>query len=246
MSRWIAYARPHLQCPLRLFCFHFAGGAASLYRPWVSRLFPSIDVLPVQLPGRETRFGEPPLRFAEEVASALLSELQPLLVEKPVALFGHSMGALLAFEVARRLPTPPVVLFLSGCPGPTAGRHRPSVHDKDDRAILDRLRAIGGVPADILADTRTMNVFLPTLRADFSIVENYAPPTEARLASPIVCFAGAEDPEASTDEVRSWSRHTDAEFLVHTVPGDHFFIRSASDLVLAVVERELMGRMSRS
>jgi len=223
---------------VRLFCFHHAGGAASVFFPWRRLLNPRIGLCRIQLPGREERLAEPPAadlaRPADAVAAAMGS-----LVDRPFAFFGHSMGALLAFEVARRLPVAPVVLAVSACAAPRARPRSEPLHRLSDAALLDVVRRFGGTPDVLLADAQHVRQILPVLRADLEAVETHVVPPDVRLDTPIIRIAAADDAQVSEQAVDGWQARTRAWSDKHVFDGGHFFIRTRAPGLVALLERYL-------
>ncbi len=213
---------------LRMFCFPFAGGGASAYVGWQRRLGPHVQVMPVRLPGRETRFQEP--RFTD--LDALVEELDAQLgeqLDRPHVMFGHSMGALIAFSLAERrhaLGKPlPRALFLSG----HRARHLPLPHLIDrgasDEELAEVLTALGGIPQRMLEHPEWLNTLLPVARDDLLLCAGPLSEDVNPLPVPLHVFAGAGDRIVPPAEMRPWGRHTTAEFEMQTFDGGHFFLR---------------------
>ncbi|MFE6520895.1 thioesterase II family protein [Streptomyces sp. NPDC057794] len=239
---WIVGTRRPATPAVRLFCLPYAGGGASTYSAWPA-LFPDeVDVCPVELPGRLTRWSETAFDRAEPLVEALATALEAEL-DVPYALFGHSMGALLAFELARALrrrgADEPRILFVSGGPAPQLPRRLPQIHDELDDVVVDRLRNLGAVPEDVYAEPELLELLLPTIRADFSVVETYKHQPEPPLGCPVVAFAGTEDREVPPELVASWHEQTTGGFTHHILPGDHFFLHSARTALLNTVRTAL-------
>lgn len=243
-QRWVIVhqARPHAR--LRLFCFPHAGGGASVFREWYRSLPEEIEVCAVQLPGRENRLRDQPIANMVDLIGQLSDVLEPAL-DRPYALFGHSMGALIAFEFARRsqqVQNAPLQLFLSGRNAPKIAyphelenpRHRLS---KD--ALIDELRLIHGTPTEILDNQELMAALLPTLRADFALVETYAYGKGQPLSCPIHAFGGDDDTFTSRAGLDSWAEETEGAFQADILPGDHFFIASQRPALLRHIARDL-------
>jgi medium-chain acyl-[acyl-carrier-protein] hydrolase len=227
---------PDPAAPLRLFCFHHAGAGASTFQPWLAPLASAgVAVCAVQLPGRENRFLEPAHSRLEPLIDALMPQLAPHL-DRPFALFGHSMGALVAFEVTRALRATgapmPAHLHVAGRIAPQLTDPRRRLHNLSDQELLEELRALGGVPRAVLEDRDLMALALPVLRADLAVNETYRHTPAAPLRVPITAFGGTHDPKVREDELRAWERQTYAGFRTCIVPGDHFFVSSALPLVL--------------
>jgi medium-chain acyl-[acyl-carrier-protein] hydrolase len=211
---------------LRLFCFPFAGGGASLFRSWSDRLPSAITVRPIQLPGREDRFGEPAFTclqpLVDDVITSILTQ-----AHLPFALFGHSMGSLIAFEVARRLrrlhARQPKCLFVSGRRAPQLPDSEPPLSGLPAADLVRELRRLNGTPAWVLECAELMEFILPTLRADFAVSETYLYRDEPPLDCPIHAFGGAGDPDAGHEDLVAWSRQTAGQFVLRIFPGDHFY-----------------------
>lgn len=235
--RWVA-ADLRDEAEVHLLCLPYAGGGAAAYRGWGGLLPPEIDVVPVQLPGREGRVQEQAFNRMDPLVDALVHALAPWLA-RPFALFGHSMGALIAYELAARMS--PVRLFIAGHPSPGLPSSRIPVHDIPDEAFTDSLRTLGGTPAEVLAHPELMALLLPLLRADFELCETYEFSARPPLSCPVSVFGGLADPLASAAGLNAWAELTSAACTVRTVPGGHFFLGEARELVLHAVARDLLG-----
>lgn len=225
-SSWLQGFRPVAEPRRRLVCFPYAGAGAAVFRDWAPEVGPDTELLAVRLPGRETRIGEPPLHRVEDALPAILAALAPL-GDRPLVLFGHSLGAALAYAAARALAAqgrPPALLAVSGRRAPHRTSRRPSTRGLDDAAFRARLAALGGTPPEVLACDDLMELMLPMLRADFAMSEAFHDHDPPPLAVPILAFAGTEDTEAAVDEVAGWERLAGAGFTLRTLPGGHFFL----------------------
>lgn len=228
-----------------LVCLPFAGAGASFYRPWQRPAEPyGLDILPLQLPGRERRIDEEPYRDAHTAADGLLSELLDALEESPgprrIALFGHSLGSVLAYELARRLVETPDVtvlrLFASGCPHPAEQRARQAT-GLDDDTFLERVSEFAGYTHEALQDPEMRELILPTLRADVEMHESYVPVDARPLPVPVTCLRGVEDTLVSRAEAAAWVRTTDSGFRSVELPGGHMYLtESAPDLLRIAAE----------
>jgi surfactin synthase thioesterase subunit len=244
-SSWVLRPRQRSDNPrLRLFCFPYAGAAASAYREWPAALGPEIEVLAIQLPGRGARFREPPFERCADLAAAAASGLAPLL-DEPFAFFGHSMGALVAFELTRELRRQgrpgPALLAVSGRQGPQRPEpHPPYSHLPDAEFVAEVVTRYGGIPDEVLAEKDLLRLLIPALRADVGMLEHYEYVAEAPLACPLVCLGGLEDPEVSLADLEAWRDETRAACAVRTFAGGHFFIDSARAEVAQVLREQLL------
>jgi medium-chain acyl-[acyl-carrier-protein] hydrolase len=242
LNGWAIFPKPEPNARLRLFCFPYAGGGASIFSPWVRILPPEVEVVAVQPPGRESRLSEKPYSDMTELVDAMHRELRPHF-DKPFAFFGHSNGGLMAFELARRLRREgrpgPVHLYVGGRPAPQVVRTEEPIHNLPEPEFLDALRRLKGTPEEILQNAEIMELIMPLLRADFSLGETYRYTHEPPLDVPISAYGGRRDDEVSVDEVEAWREQTTAAFRLQVFPGDHFFINGDRALVLAELSREL-------
>ncbi len=228
---------------VRLFCLPYAGGGALAYRTWVQELPETIDVCPIQLPGREQRLREQPYTRVEPLTEALVGALAPELEDLPFALFGHSMGALIAYEVAHRLRSErglaPVRLLVSGRSAPHLFTDEKNYHRLPDAELKQVLRNMEGTPQEILDHDELMELMLPIIRADFKLTETYSPRQHPPLDCPIDAFGGLTDPEVDRQELEGWSELTAGPFRLRMFRGGHFFIHSERASLLAAVRESL-------
>ena len=242
-NAWILGARPRQLPRRRLFCLPYAGGAASAYRSWAEMLPADVEVCPVQLPGRGSRFREAPFRKVADLIPALAEGLLPLM-DLPFALFGHSMGAVVAFELARELrrrgARAPVLLALSGHQAPQRPDSEPPFSHLPDAEFLEEVqRRYDGIPPEVLAEEELLQLLLPVLRADIQVLETYAYAKEPPLDCPISCFGGEGDRHVSLADLEAWRDETRGPLRVRTFPGGHFFVESARAEVLHALSRDL-------
>lgn len=229
---------------MQLFCFPHAGAGASVYREWVDRLADRIEVVPVQLPGREARFSEAPLSTVTEIIEQLID---PLLerADKPFAVFGHSMGALLSFEVTHTLTQrchQPLHLFLSGYSAPHL---RPAatntlVHTWPDAELAEHLINIGGIAVELIQLPELLRSFLPALRADLAIGETYRYLPRPALPVPITVLAGRDDPTVNVERLDTWSALSGEKTTIKTLPGGHFYLDTQLGAVLEIIRSTLL------
>jgi medium-chain acyl-[acyl-carrier-protein] hydrolase len=229
----------------RVICFPHAGGSAQAYRTFHKHLPADVEVCAIQPPGRDERGGEPAHRDLGVLVREVVEAIGPLL-DRPFAFFGHSMGALAAFETTRALRTrgmpQPTHLFVSGRRAPQLAHDRAPLHDLDDAAFLDGLRRYEGTPDVVLRDPELAQVFLPTIRADVCAVETYRFETAAPLACPIVACGGVGDPDVSRDHLARWREMTSGPFQLAMFPGGHFYLREREARVVQLVRDSIDAR----
>lgn len=236
MSRWAkswSVARP----VARVLCLPRAGGSAFDFRPWSTTLGDQVEAWAIQAPGRLDRFREPPVRAAGPIVEAAV-EVARGLADLPLVLFGDCMGAILAFEIARKLrrhrAKRPAALVVASYPPPDLPRTAPDYHDRPAGDLRGRLAVIGGVPPDVLADDEWFALMLPTLRADFAVFETYRYRPEPALDIPIHAIGGALDDYVPTEQLKGWRAHTTRAFVVRVFTGGHFFLRETEEAVTYV------------
>ncbi len=240
---WIVRPKPSPEAPARLWCFPHAGVGASIFRPWAETLFPDVEVCAVQLPGRERRFREPPIDRLATLVPAIADAIAPY-VDGSAALFGYSMGAIVAFEVARvlrdRHRVRPRHLFVAAYAAPHCPRRLPPVHELPDADFVEAVRQRwGGIPDQVLLEPDLLELLLPALRADLAVIEtfNYAP--APLLDCPISCFGGRDDATVTEAELAAWGEETRGPFRLRLFPGRHFFIQEALAPLLRAVAEDL-------
>lgn len=242
-SPWLAYSEPHPHAMLRVFCLPFAGGGASVYRTWMRRFPSEVDVCAVQIPGRETRLKEPPYHSVDPLAKALAAGLAPFF-NLPFVIFGHSMGALIGFELCRELRRQgrplPLHLFASGCRAPQVPMSGTPRHSLSDDEFMEELRHLSGTPEAVLQNAELMRFLLPTLRADFAIHDTYAYTPEPPLDCSLSAFGGQQDPDVTLPDLEAWQEQTAGDFSLRMFPGNHFFLQSDQDLLLDTVNHEIL------
>ncbi|WP_341720656.1 alpha/beta fold hydrolase [Micromonospora sp. FIMYZ51] len=245
-SLWIRRYHPApVDAPV-LLCLPHAGGSASYFFPAAKELSSTVDVLAVQYPGRQDRRAEPGIDSIGELADRLFEALQPL-PDAPIFLFGHSMGATVGFELARRLDDAGRTakhLLVSGRRAPSVHKND-RVHQQDDRALVAEMRRLGGTDSMLLRDEELLQMILPAIRGDYRAIETYRCAPNASVACPITAFVGDADPRTSLDEARAWREHTTSTFDLEIFPGGHFYLESQLPATIDAISRVLTTAMAR-
>lgn len=229
--KWFTSPRPDPEARLRLFCLPYAGGGASVFRTWWSDLPPGIELCALQLPGREARFREPLVTSLPALIGQLADAIAPWL-DRPFAVFGHSMGGLIGFELTRALarrggPQPRALLVSGrGAPGSQLPRE-PMLHTLSDEDLQQELIDMNGMEPAVLADPDLMSLVLQILRADFALCETHRHVAGPRLGCPIVAFGGVHDRTVPPGQLDGWAAETTAGFRLNLFPGAHFFFKHA-------------------
>lgn len=228
--------------PTPLLCLPFAGAGASFYMPWRSLGVEGVDVRPLQLPGRERLVDQEPYTNVQNAADGLLAAALEAAGEGPVAVFGHSLGAILAYELAHRIAdhgaNELVHLFVSGSQGPWNGRTERAT-GLDDDAFLARVQEFAGYTHPAFDIPEMRELLLPTLRADVEMHEAYVPTSERRLAAPITSIRGVDDHLVSADAADHWRDATSATFTAVDVPGDHMYLDADAKSLLELIASRL-------
>jgi medium-chain acyl-[acyl-carrier-protein] hydrolase len=240
-DRWIVRYQPNAQARLRLFCFPYAGGGASVFRPWSQALPPDVEVCGVQFPGHESRLGEPAHTRLAPLVQALAEAIYPFL-DRPFAFFGHSMGALVSFELARQLRRAydkhPVCMYLAAFRAPQLPNPNIRIYHLPEEVFKVVLR-VYGIPEMILQNEELMQATLPTLRADLELCDTYEYSEEPPLECPLLIFGGKDDAGISPEDLEPWPLQSSATCSLSLLPGSHFFLHSAQDLLLAAISENL-------
>ncbi len=233
---------------LRLFCFPYAGAGTLSYLPWSGPLAGAATVCPVRLPGRETRSHEKPFESMSALVDALESAIAPHL-HLDFAFFGHSMGAAIAFELTRALrkhgKPMPSALLVSGARAPQLRLGWTPPPDPSDAEFLEQLRRLDGIPAEMLANPRAMELVMPALRADAALYRRYVYCPEPPLTVPIFAYGGRADPNIPAEHVEAWREQTTGRFTYREFEGGHFFIKPSRDSFLAALAGDLRAVLSR-
>jgi medium-chain acyl-[acyl-carrier-protein] hydrolase len=242
-TKWLVFPRPNPTAAQRLVCFASAGHGPSMYRSWAPLASPEIDLAIVQLPGRESRWSEPSYDRMTELVPALAEAIEPHL-DCPFAFFGHSLGALVAFELTRRLRARlglmPRHLFLSAHRAPQLPNPYPRIASLPDREFVVEVNARhGGVPEVVASNKELMDLMLPSLKADYRLFEGYEYVAQAPLACPISAFGGVADAYVKQQHLEPWREQTSASFTLRTMEGGHFFVNDLRPTVVSMVMDDL-------
>ena len=241
-SLWFTCLKQNPRASLRLFCFPYAGGAPHVFRGWADSLPDWIELYAANLPGRGNRLRESPYTSLMQLTRSLAKGFEGYL-DKRFAFFGHSMGALLSFELCRKLRRArgiePEYLFVSALRAPHLKDPEPPVHLLADADFVAKLRDFNGTPPEILGNTELIEFMLPILRADFQMLETYSYLPDFRPNCPLEAYGGLQDRETGREELSAWGHHTSNSFAVRMFPGDHFYINTARDSLLHQIVRAL-------
>jgi medium-chain acyl-[acyl-carrier-protein] hydrolase len=236
-------ASPVATAKFRIFCFPYAGGCAAIFHAWRKMLSVDFDLWTIEYPGHGTRRLEPPLRDLRMLVDEITSEIIRYLAV-PFGVFGHSMGALVGFEVLRRLQdigAPcPEAFFASGSPAPRFPAEG-VIYDLPEPEFIERLRMLNGTPEEVLADKELLRFVLPTLRADFQARQTYIYKTGQRLRCPIFAYGGSADPEVTRESLDPWRNETGVAFHMRIFPGDHFFVHTATEMLTEAISTDLFS-----
>ena len=241
-SDWFIPFKQERNSSVRLFCFHYGGGSASAFREWSKDIPDFAELIAIQMPGRESRFNEPLLNNVSEVVDQLFINFESYL-DKPFIFFGHSTGALIAFEftvaLRKRRSIQPRHLIVSGTKAPQAPLRRSPIHALSDLQFIEELKKYNGIPDAIIENKELMSLFMPTIRADFSISETYQYHNELPLDCPITALGGLNDHTFNHEDLLKWKEQTTSSFKHHILSGDHFFIKTSYQEVIKIINQVL-------
>jgi medium-chain acyl-[acyl-carrier-protein] hydrolase len=225
-----------------LFCFPYAGGSSLGFRSWPDQLLPDVEVCIVQLPGRGPRIREAGFTELDPLVDAIGQALLPRM-DRPFVFFGHSMGAMIGFELARYLRRQgrrlPRHLFVSGRRAPQIIDPSPHTYDLPEAEFIKELRRLNGTPTEVLEHADLMSLMMPILRTDFAVCQTYEYKPGPPLDCPISAYGGVQDPQVPKDYLEGWKEQTSALFTLKMFPGDHFFIHSDQALLLRALSQEI-------
>jgi len=246
VERWLWRPLPRPGARLLLLCFPYAGGGPSAFHRWAEVLPAGVELLAVRLPGRHTRIDERPYDDWEELLHQL-GRVVSAAVDRPFALFGHSLGAMMAYELTRRLAdgadATPHRLLLAGCRAPDVPLLLPAIHRLPDEEFTRNLSLVSSTPPEVLADQHMMRLVRPLMRADLTLAETWPPVAPTPVHVPATAFAGRDDTVAPPWSTRRWSRFV-GPLTVHVLAGDHFFIRSGDGAFLELLAAELTAALT--
>lgn len=241
-SRWLVCTNPNPNAALRLFCIPYAGGNAAIYQHWHRGLPQDVEVFALQLPGRGNRLLEEPITDLEELTDSIIASIEPYL-DKPYALFGHSMGAMISYEVACKLEERKLGelshLFVSAFRAAHLPRRNTRRYMLSDAELKEELRRLNGTPEMLLQNDELMELFLPVIRADMQLCDTYEYRPKAPLSCGMTAFGGEADSGVKLDDIAAWKELTAGPFTFCVFPGDHFFVHSDEQMVLQAVKDQL-------
>ena len=239
-SQWFISAdNSKIEPKIRLFCFPYSGGGASIFYDWPKHLPHDVNIMALQLPGHESRMAEELISDLDLLIDNLIKEISPY-VYKPYIFFGHSLGALISFELTRRLNKMnlplPKCLIVSGRAAPHTKSKKGIMHNLPDNEFIAKLKEYNGLPEVILQNQELLELFLPIIRADFKLSESHVHNEDKPLPVPIIALAGKDDSNVIIENVALWKEYTTKSFKEFLLPGDHFFIKSEFEAVLNIIK----------
>jgi medium-chain acyl-[acyl-carrier-protein] hydrolase len=244
-SPWLLPLKHSAASSLSVFCFPYAGAGASVYRSWNKLFTPDMNLYAIQAPGRETRFSEDFVGSIPELASTVAKEILNT-TDKPIVLFGHSLGAACAYETARALEhtgRSPELLILSGRQGPGSISKRAPIAHLSDTEFLQHVLTYKGTPAAVLENEELMELLLPLLRADFSLAEQYKPRPEPLLTCPVLGLGSTQDEWLDHESLERWGDLTLGSFESHWFEGDHFYLNHRTEELVSYVQKRITAQM---
>ncbi len=219
-------------------------GIASIFRPWIKDLSRKIELYSLQLPGRQNRINEPPHKDLSKLIKEISEAILPNLDHKPFSFFGHSMGALISFELTRYLYKHhnllPEKIFVSAFRAPHLPLNKVKVHNLPQKDFLENLNDLNGTPVELLKNVELMDIFSPTIRADFQVCETYTYKEDEPLKCPIIACGGLDDKQVSFNELRHWEKHSSSNFKIQMFEGNHFYIKTMQKQLLDLIGAELL------
>ncbi len=236
-SKWVTPLSKNSLPTMRLFCFPYSGGSAQIYKPWTDLVPASVQICGIQYPGRGSRFAEPPMTSIDTLLRELLPEIKPFL-DLPFAIFGHSLGAAIGFELTRQLQREgrvPRALIVSGRNAPHLPRKTELLHNLPEPEFRKKLHELGGTSPEVLEHPELMDLVAPLVRADFTMSEAYTFKEDTALVCPLWAYGGERDPLVPVEGIQAWERHAGAGFVHRILPGAHFFLDESRPALLAQI-----------
>lgn len=239
-QNWYSEYKKAPAARIRLFCFHHSGGGASMYFPWVAHLSPYIEMVAIQLPGRENRFSEALNNNLQDIV-AELSKNFAIYKDKPFFVFGHSLGALVSFELVKAIYKSyslfPCHMIVSGSKAPHLPFRMTHLSQLDDNSLKEELKVYGGIDDDIFTNNEIFELFAPIIRSDFSIYEHYKYLETKPFPHDILALSGTEDQTVTVQEILSWEKYTEGNFEHIPFLGKHFFIKDHQKKIIEIINR---------
>ena len=239
-QEWYLEYKKNPYALIRLFCFHHSGGGASSYYPWIDQLSHNIEMIAVQLPGRENRFSEPLNNSVEDIV-AQLSKKFSVYTDKPFFTFGHSLGALISFEfikaVHQSFSVYPHHMIISATKAPHLPFRMEHLSQLNDKTLKEQLRIYNGIDERILNNNEILDLFLPIIKSDFSIYETYNFSESKPFPCDILALSGMEDKTVTTEDILGWEKYTEGKFEHLSFPGEHFFVRDNQKRILEIINQ---------
>jgi medium-chain acyl-[acyl-carrier-protein] hydrolase len=245
-SKWLQNLQRRPGARIRLFCFPYAGGGASIFHTWHTYFPSEVEICPVQLPGREGRLSETPFSNLDELIKELATALYPFL-DMPYVFFGHSMGALISFELTRYLrrigySLLPLHLFVSGRRAPQIPDLDPPTSHLPEAEFIEELRRLKGTPEAVLQNEELLHILMPLLRADFGICEKYQYSPEKPLNCSLTALGGLSDTEVTRQMIAAWGKQTSSTFNQRFFEGDHFFLHKKQEALSTALLQDLFTK----
>lgn len=243
-TKWIQYEKTSENPAMRIFCFPYAGGSALFYSKWHKYLDNSADVFPIQLPGRESRITEPPLRVMSVALNCILEEIEPYLTDN-MAFVGHSMGSIMAYETARLLSMKnmktPKHIFLCGAMPPDLIGESEKIHELSDREFCEKLKGYESISSEMMKYEEFYKFFVPIIKADFEMIETYKPGEIWKMPFGVTVFSGEDDPYVPLDCLAQWKRYCENTPEIITYSGNHFFLKEHTEEICNVINSKMRG-----
>lgn len=238
---WYLEYKKNSSASVRLFCFHHSGGGASFYYPWINHLSPSIEMIAVQLPGRENRFTEPLNNSVKDIVAQLSARFD-VYTDKPFFVFGHSLGALMSWEFTKSIhqlySIHPCHMIISATKAPHLPFRMNNLNRfNDNNDLKEQLKIYNGIDERLLNNEELLDLFLPIVRSDFSIYESYSYSESKPLPCDILALSGIDDKTVTPEEIFAWDKYTEGKFELLSFPGGHFFLRDNQKRILEIINQ---------